>query len=107
MLGYDFEIIYRKGKQNMVADALSRKNEDVEALLCALSIIQPDWIIEAREEWKNGPFVWKLIQQLQKDPMYQILLFGIMIHCGIRIAYISVRNPNSNKRCFWNYTPLV
>ena len=39
MLGYDFEIIYKKGKQNMVADALSRKNEDVEALLCALSII--------------------------------------------------------------------
>ena len=52
----------------MVADALSRKNEDVEAFLCALSIIQPDWIIEAREEWKNDPSVWKLIQQLQKDP---------------------------------------
>ena len=64
MLGYDFEIIYKKGKQNMVADALSRKNEDVEALLCALSIIQPDWIIEAREEWKNDPSVWTLIQQL-------------------------------------------
>ena len=25
MLGYDFEIIYKKGKQNVVADALSRK----------------------------------------------------------------------------------
>ena len=36
MLGYDFEIIYKKGKQNMVADALSRKYEDVEALPCAL-----------------------------------------------------------------------
>ena len=31
-----------KGKQNVVADALSRKDEDVEALLCAISIIQPD-----------------------------------------------------------------
>ena len=50
MLGYDFEIIYKKGKQNVVADALSRKDEDVEALLCAISIIQPDWINEAREE---------------------------------------------------------
>ena len=30
MLGYDFDIIYRKGKQNFVADALSRKDEDVE-----------------------------------------------------------------------------
>ena len=43
MLGYDFEIIYKKGKLNVVADALSRKNEEVEALLCAISIIQPDW----------------------------------------------------------------
>ena len=42
MLGYDFEIIYKKGKLNVVADALSRKNEEVEALLCAISIIQPD-----------------------------------------------------------------
>ena len=62
MLGYDFEIIYKKGKQNMVADALSRKNEDVEALLCDLSFIQPDWIIEVREEWKNDPSIWKIIQ---------------------------------------------
>jgi hypothetical protein len=52
-LGYDFEIIYKKGKQNVVADALSRKDEDVEEFLCAISIIQPDWIIEARDEWKN------------------------------------------------------
>jgi hypothetical protein len=41
MLGYDFEIIYKKGKKNVVADALSRKDEDVEAFLCAISIIQP------------------------------------------------------------------
>jgi len=33
MLGYDFEIIYKKGKQNVVADALWRKDEDVEAFL--------------------------------------------------------------------------
>ena len=30
MLGYDFEIIYKKWKLNVVADALSRKNEEVE-----------------------------------------------------------------------------
>jgi hypothetical protein len=45
ILGYDFEIIYKKGKKNVVADALSRKDEDVESFLCAISIIQPDWII--------------------------------------------------------------
>ena len=50
MLGYDFEIIYKKGKLNVVADALSRKNKEVEAFLCAISIIQPDWITEAGDE---------------------------------------------------------
>ena len=40
VLGYDFEIIYKKGKLNVVADVLSRKDEEVEALLCAISIFQ-------------------------------------------------------------------
>jgi hypothetical protein len=39
ILSYDFEIIYKKGKKNVVADAISRKDEDVEAFLCAISII--------------------------------------------------------------------
>jgi len=61
MLCYDFEIIYKKGKQNVVADALSRKDEDVEALICAISIIQPDWINEARDELqKIGTMAYKL-----------------------------------------------
>lgn len=67
MLGYDFEIISKKGKQNVVADALSRKDEDVEALLCTISIIQLDWMNEAREEWKNDEVVWALIRKLQQD----------------------------------------
>ena len=53
MLGYDFETIYKKGKKNVVADALSRKDEDVEAFLCAISIIQLEWVTEPRDEWKN------------------------------------------------------
>jgi len=39
MLGYDFEIIYKKGKLNVFANALSRKNEEVEALLCSIYTI--------------------------------------------------------------------
>jgi len=64
MLGYDYEIIYKKGKQNVVADALSRKDEDVEAFLCAISISQPDWMNEERDEWKNDKEVWELIQKI-------------------------------------------
>ena len=39
MLGYDFEIMYKKGKKFFVADALSRMDEDVEEFLYAISII--------------------------------------------------------------------
>ena len=28
LFGYDYEIIYKKGKENMVVDALSRKYEE-------------------------------------------------------------------------------
>ena len=65
MLGYYFEIIYKNGKKNVVADALSKKDEDVEALLYVISIIQPDWIAEAMDEWKNDKKLWAFIQKLQ------------------------------------------
>ena len=29
--------------------------------------IQPEWITEARDEWKNDEEVWTLIQNLQQD----------------------------------------
>ena len=49
------------------------KDEDVEALFCAISIIHPDWINEARDEWKKDEEVWPLIQNLQKIPIQTIL----------------------------------
>ena len=39
----------------------------MESFLYAISIIQLDWITEARDEWKNDEEVWELIQKLQQD----------------------------------------
>ena len=68
MLGYIFEIIYKKWKLNVVVDAFLRKDEEVETLLCAISIIQPDQITEASDEWNKVEEVWTPIQKLQQDP---------------------------------------
>jgi hypothetical protein len=43
LFGYDYEIIYKKGKDNVVVDALSRKYEE-EGSLFSLSFIVPDWL---------------------------------------------------------------
>jgi len=68
-MGYDFKIIYKKGKQNMLVDALSIKDENVKELLHIISIMQVDWLVETRIEWKNCQKVWILIQYPQKDPI--------------------------------------
>jgi hypothetical protein len=46
MLVCDFEITYKKGKQNIMVDALSRKEEYTEGLLCDISISKSDWVEE-------------------------------------------------------------
>ena len=68
MFGYDFKISYKEGKQNVVVVAISRKDEYVEAFLYSILMLQPEWIAEEIDEWKNGEEVWTLIHKLQQDP---------------------------------------
>jgi hypothetical protein len=58
LFGYDYEIIYKKGKDNVVADALSRKYED-EGSLFSLSCIVPF----------SKPFTSYTIQKFSSDTM--------------------------------------
>ena len=67
MLACDFQIIYTKGKHNVVADALSRKEEETKGSLCSISISQSNWMEEARIEWKKHQEVCNTIQQLQEE----------------------------------------
>jgi hypothetical protein len=63
LFGYDYEIIYKKGKDNVVVDALSRKYED-EGSLFSLSFIVPDCLQAVLQEWLQDPKSSQLIHQL-------------------------------------------
>ena len=66
-LGYDYEIIYKKGHDNVVADALSRQFED-EGTLQSISLPIPNWIEEDCKEWFSCPSLSQLINNLREDP---------------------------------------
>jgi hypothetical protein len=68
LFGYDYEIIYKKGKDNVVVDALSRKYEE-EGYFFSLSFIVPDWLQYVRQEWIQDPKSLHLIQQLQTNAL--------------------------------------
>ena len=64
LFGYDYEIIYKNGKENVVVDALSWKYEDKGSLF-SLSFIVPDWLQAVHQEWLQDPKSSLLIQKLQ------------------------------------------
>jgi hypothetical protein len=72
LFGYDYEIIFKKGKDNVVVDALSRKYKD-EGSLFPLSFIVPDWLQAVRHEWLQDPKILQLIQQLQANYLVSLV----------------------------------
>jgi hypothetical protein len=66
LFGCDYEIIYKKGKDNVVADSLSIKYED-EGSLFYLSFIVADWLQVVRQKWLHDPKSSHLIQQFHAN----------------------------------------
>ena len=66
LLGYEFEIVYKVGASNRVADTLSRRDEDKELQ----GISRPFWpdITEIDEEVKKDLVLAKILEDLKIDP---------------------------------------
>jgi hypothetical protein len=60
LMGLQFKIKYRQGKENMAADALSR----IAHLLAVQSVVQPQWIQEVLNSYTTDPHAQQLLTQL-------------------------------------------
>lgn len=70
LLGYDYSIEYKKGKENVVADPLSRQFEEAttQPEASAISVIQPKWKQELNESLENDEEIQQILTQLALDP---------------------------------------
>ena len=65
MMGYDYEVSFRKGSTNTVADALSRKPQ---GSFYAISTITSDLLQQIKHTWVSDASLIHLIHKLTKSP---------------------------------------
>lgn len=63
LMGIEFDIVYKEGKDNIVVDALSRM-EGAEFLPLAINSADPDLLKQIQATWSSDPFLVKLISEL-------------------------------------------
>lgn len=74
LLGFDYEIQYKKGCENKVADAISRVS-GIDLLL-ALSIISSDIMILFKQSWQDDVNLQSIISDLEGDTSLILSMCG-------------------------------
>jgi hypothetical protein len=62
LMGYNYKIEYKKGKENGTTDALSRRH--VAGAINAISIVVPSWVTDVQASYMGDPKCKELEQQL-------------------------------------------
>ena len=64
LLGLSYKIIYKQGKENRVADALSRTSHAADFEIIAVSVVTTPWVQTLQEAYTQDPDTAKLLQEL-------------------------------------------
>lgn len=67
LLEFDYTIQYKKGKENLVADVLSRV-DGTEVLHMAMTVLECDLMKKIQEAYETDVSIKTIIEVLQKDP---------------------------------------
>ncbi len=67
LMGYDYTIAYRKGKENAAADALSRRELDQESIF-SMTTVAPAWTSELEGSYQGDPSYKSIIEGLTLQP---------------------------------------
>ena len=112
---YDFEIIHRRGKENINADALSRSHDDNKEESCSATkiILFPD-LEEVRKQQLNDKIIGRVIFEMEAIPRKEQFIGGLwhsqdfkrfkqiqsqlLLHNGVLLRNYKVE-PFSNLHC--------
>ena len=64
LMGYDFQVEYRKGTENQVADTFLRREENAEFV--AISTPVPRWLDTIKEEVQTNPKLQHIVKRVQE-----------------------------------------
>lgn len=67
LLEFDYSIEYKKGNKNIVADALSRKDQTSSTTCNQVTVIQAEWLQDIRNSYMQDPDSSKLLSKLAQD----------------------------------------
>ncbi|KAL4301768.1 hypothetical protein GQ457_10G007190 [Hibiscus cannabinus] len=65
MMGYDYEVSYKKGINNVVADSLSRRPIEVSCFEITVTSVSNDTLARVTDTWQQDPKLRKIIEELK------------------------------------------